>query len=159
MEHSRAMPQRVSVPPDWKPHPDADARRESAIALAKAVLAGEGVSDSHRRQALSLAIWKYTEADGKWRTRYRSVAAVGVDYRLLNHEHVLTRKQLIDLMLKEGSACDEIMATAIGCCVLREEHRRLTAVERADPTLAGWERYRAAAVPVVDQATGRRIME
>jgi hypothetical protein len=59
---------------EWRPHPDGDARRASAVRLAAAVLAADGLTNAHRREALALATWLYTEADGKWNTSYRSVA-------------------------------------------------------------------------------------
>jgi hypothetical protein len=47
----------------------------------------------HRDWLLSGAVWKYTEADGKWNTRHRSRDAVGIqDTGRLNHEHVYQRK-------------------------------------------------------------------
>lgn len=140
----------------WTPHTLADQRRSSAIRLAEGVLATDGLLTAHLREALSIAIWKYTEADGKFRTRYRSAAAVGAADKLLNHEHVVTRKRLIDRMLAEPGRCAEIMSTAVGCCVLRDEHALLTAVEKQDPTLDGWARYHAAGIEVVDLAAPRR---
>lgn len=142
------------VLPAWSPRADGDARRHSAVVLAKAVLSLEGITMAHRREFLSIAIWKYTEADGKITTRYRSVGAIGAVPKLCHHEHVIPRKWLIDRMLAEPDRCEEIMGRAIGCCVLRTEHDQLTAAERADPALEGWDRYRAAGVAVVDLLTG-----
>ncbi len=99
----------------------------------------------------------YTEADGKFNTRYRSRSAIGAVPKLLNHEHVVTRKALIAEMIAAPERVDEVMASAVACCVLRDEHQRLAAVERADPTLVGWARYRAAHIEVIDQATGETI--
>ncbi len=140
----------------WTPHPLGDERRSSAIRLAAGVLATEGLLMAHLREALSIAIWKYTEADGKFRTRFRSAGGVGAPDKLLNHEHVITRKKLIDRMLAEPGRCAEIMATAIGCCVLRDEHVLLGAVEKDDPNLEGWARYQAAGIEVVDLSTSSK---
>lgn len=137
----------------WRPHPEGDRRRASAACLAAAVLATDGLTDAHRRYALDKAIWLYTEADGKSNTRFRSAAAVDVrDPKLLNHEHVIPRRVLIDEMLAEPGRCAEIMAKAVGCVVLREENRRLTEQDRAKPGLEGWERYRVAGIEIVDLA-------
>jgi hypothetical protein len=60
---------RPLVLPIWKPHPKAVARRASAIRIAKLVLGADGLEPEHRNELLSIAIWKYTEADGKSKTR------------------------------------------------------------------------------------------
>lgn len=72
----------------------------------------------------------------------------------LNHEHVLPRKWLREQMKADPSRCEEIIASAIGCVVTREEHERLTTASRLNPELQGWERYQAAGVAVYDMATG-----
>jgi hypothetical protein len=141
----------------WTPHPDGDARRASAIRLAESVLAAEGLTLAHRREALSLAVWFYTEADGKWNTRYRSAAAVGASPKVLNHEHVVTRRSVVDRLLADPERCAETLQSAVACCVLREEHQELTALERANRGLEGWGRYIAAEIDVVDLLTGRKL--
>lgn len=142
----------------WEPHPEADARRQSAVRIAKLVLGAEGILPFHRNELLSIAIWKYTEADGKFRTRWRSRGALHErDLKLLNHEHVVPRKVLRDQMLREPERCEELMALAVGCVVTRDEHRLLNEVSRRDPALDGWDRYRAAGIDVFDMATGRLL--
>jgi len=121
------------------------------------VLGVEGLTDSHRREVLSLAVWFFTEADGKWNTRFRSAAAVGASPNLLNHEHVVPRRSIVDRLLAEPNRCADTLRTAVACCVLRDEHRQLTALGRTDPTLTGWERYAAARIDVIDLLTGRRL--
>jgi hypothetical protein len=113
------------------------------------------LTDRVCRKALDLAIWLFTEADGKYRTRFRSVGALEVnDPRPLNHEHVLPKRVLIDRLVAEPDRCDEILRSAVAYTVLREEHDGLNAAERSDPTLDGWGRYRAAGITVVDLASG-----
>jgi hypothetical protein len=142
----------------WKPRPDSEERRRSAIRIAELVLAADGLVRVHRDELLSIAIWKYTEADGKFATRFRSAGAVGErDIRRLNHEHVFPRKWLRDHLLDAPDRCGEIMAMAVGCVVTREEHAALTAASRANPSLEGWRRYLAAGIEVFDMATGARI--
>lgn len=122
--------------------------------MAEALLsASDRLTPAHLRESLSLAIWKFTEADGKWNTRYRTESAVGALSTVLNHEHVVTRRSLVDRLLAEPERCPEIMTSAIACCVLRDEHELLSNVERARSGLEGWERYRAAGLVVVDQLT------
>jgi hypothetical protein len=147
------------VLPTWRPRPDSEARKASAVALARAVLA---VRDEalmfHLREFLTNAIWKYTESDGKYTTRYRSVGSLGKPPSLLHHEHVIPRKLLIDQILANPENVADVIATAIGCVVLREEHVRLNAVGKADASLEGWERYRRAGVTVVDLSTGTYVI-
>ena len=81
----------------YVPHPHADARRASAIRLAQASAMAEGVLDAHRRRALSNAVWWYTEADGKSKVRYRSQGVLTAGpHDKIQHEHVVTRKSLVD---------------------------------------------------------------
>jgi hypothetical protein len=148
----------VQPPGRWAPRPDADERRRSAIRIAKLVLAADGLVKAHRDELLSIAIWKYTEVDGKFTTRFRSAGAVAErDIRQLNHEHVFPRKWLRERLLADPSRCEATMAMAVGCVVTRDEHAALTAASRADPSLEGWARYVAAGVEVFDMATGARV--
>jgi hypothetical protein len=129
----------------------ADERRRSAIEIACLALEATDLFAEHRNWLLSVAVWKYTEADGKWNTRHRSRAAVCVDdIGKLNHEHVYSRKWLRLRMLEQPDRHRELMALAVGCVVTREEHVRLTAQERTRPDLIGWDRYTELGIDVVD---------
>lgn len=142
----------------WTARPGGDALRRSAVALAEAILAlGPDVTMSHRREFLLIAIRKYTEGEGKATTRFRSLDAVGARPELCNYDHVWPRKALIEEMLQAPMRCKEIMAKAIGCNVLIAERQKIAAAERADPSLEGWDRYRAAGVVVVDLLTEEQI--
>lgn len=142
----------------WRAHPDGDARRRSAIRLAEGILSvASELTEAHLKEALSLAIWKYTEADGKNRTRFRSRAAIGAPSSMINHEHVVTRRSLIAKMIASPEEVEDIVGSAVACCVLRDEHKRLAAVEKADPELVGWDRYRAAGIEVIDLTTGQDV--
>jgi len=135
----------------WVPNRLGDERRRSAVNVARLALDADDILPEHRHWLLSVAVWKYTEADGKWNTRHRSRAALGItDKRHLNHEHVFPRKWLRERMLAEPDRFQEIMAMAVACLVTRNEHVRLTDVTRAHPELEGWNRYAAAGIEVVD---------
>jgi hypothetical protein len=135
-------------------HPQREERIASAIALARLVLDSPELIEPQRRRILSQAIWFVTEADGKYLTRYRSRGAreaqASGSVQDLRHDHVITRKALIDAMLAEPRHADEILRGAIACIVTVEEHARLTAL---GPHSAGWERYRAASIDVFDMLT------
>lgn len=145
----------VDPPIAWNPHRDSEARRESATAAAEMVLAARSrFYLPHVRVLLSQIIWLYTEADGKWNTRFRSRAAFGQPPSVLHHEHVVPRKLLIDRMLASPERAREIMQAAVACCVLRSEHALLNAVS---PEVESWDRYLEAGIEVVDLASGRSL--
>jgi hypothetical protein len=139
---------------EFRPHPRAIERASSATAAVRAILAAPDAPDvlpSHRRELLSLCLWKITEAEGgKYGTRFRSRAALSAPRAELAHEHVYERQKLVDALLAAPADDDAVVARAVGCVVTRREHARLTAVSRARPELDGWERYEAAGVKVVD---------
>lgn len=144
--------------PHWTPRRDSDACRASSVALARAVLAArDELTPAHLREALKVAVWKYTESDGKYSTRYRSEAALDAPSQLVHHEHVTTRRSLVDQMIAEPANVEKIMSTAIGCVVLRSEHATLGAIERANPSVMGWDRYRLAGITVWDLAERQRV--
>jgi len=144
--------------PDWKPRREAAACRTSSVALARAVLAArDELAPAHLREALSIAVWKYTTSDGKYTTRFRSEAALYAPSQLVHHEHVTTRRSLVDQMIAEPANVEKIMSTAIGCVVLRTEHATLGAIERANPSVTGWDRYRFAGITVWDLAERQRV--
>src|ERR671918_749644 len=84
--------------------------RPQARPLVAAHPAG-GLTAAHPRQALPLAIWFHTESDGKWNTRYPSMTAVGAPPKMLDHEHVLTRKALVDRLVADPQNCAAASAT------------------------------------------------
>lgn len=146
----------------WTPRADYEAQQASAIQLAQAVLSvRDQLTQEQRNEALGLAIWFYTQAgpaSRKYNIRYRSKEALAVsDKQRLAHEHVIPKKVLVERMLAEPDRCEEIMRTAQGCVVLRSEHDLLTKAGRADPTLEGWARYRAAGITVIDCLTGEPL--
>ena len=134
----------------YTPHRDHNLRILSAKSAIKAVLPLD-LYPAHKRELISVCLWKITEADGKLNTRYRSERAInGANKRLLQHEHVNTRKHLIEMLLKKNELADHIENLAIGCLVTKAEHQKLTTISLQDPTVEGWERYRLAEVRVYD---------
>jgi hypothetical protein len=132
---------------------DFQVRISSALAAARAILHSEALP-IHKRELLGICIWKLSEAEAtrKYATRYMSVRALGQPAQQLAHEHVFERSKLARALIAGELAIDDLPDLAIACVVTREEHRRLNQVSRADPTLDGWDRYRAASIAVVDRA-------
>lgn len=145
--------------PLWNPHKNSQERRESAVASATALLLARGdITTSHLKELLSITIWKHTECDGKYKTRYQSLGAITHRKDKLNHEHVVPRKLLVKALLDEPSRCHEIFESAIACTVLKEEHKKIMQIEKTQPQLHGWDRYRAAGIVVYDLLTRERII-
>lgn len=145
--------------PSWLPHKDSENRRSSAITSAQALLASrEKIITSHLKELLSIAIWKHTECDGKYKTRYQSIGALTRPKEKLNHEHVVQRKMLVEALLADPSRCQEIFESAIACTVLEEEHKQIMQIEKNETGLHGWERYRVAGIAVYDLQNRERIV-
>lgn len=132
------------------PRADAESRRARAIRAMRALLAAD-LRPDHLRELLSVCLWKLTESEsGKYRTRFRSVAALDSPRETLAHDHVYERAKLVAELIAWPERIEEIAARAVGCIVTRDEHARLTALSRARPELLGWARYAAAGLEVVD---------
>lgn len=141
------------------------ARRESAFALVRHLLSlPESIAPNHRKEALSMAIWKWTEAEGvaphaKFHVRMRSLRAIDLSHPAsVNHEHVWPRKWIVDRLLAQGPWSDEDLLTfleeyAVACTVTVEEHARLGAARGT-----GWARYAEAGVEVWDMLEDRAFV-
>lgn len=131
---------------------NADAIVNSAKQLAKIILAETGILTEHRKLMLSRIQWIISEADGKYRTRYRSSAVVELATNSpesqvkINHDHVFTRKEITQRVLLEPLRCDEILNDVVGCILTKEEHTKLSEKH------SGWERYRFAKIAILDMA-------
>src|SRR5260370_41331806 len=108
------------------------AHMQSAVALAKGVLSvAAEVSPRYLNHALATAIWEYTEADGKYGCRYRSLGAINeCDRSQLRHEHVVTRKYLVQALLTQPDRVEEVLALSLACIVTEAEHARLRKVPK-----------------------------
>jgi hypothetical protein len=142
--------------PTFKPHHLGETRRRSLAVLIELLLANKGLPDvleKHIRDLLDTALWKYTEADGKYKTRYQSAGALQCkDESQLRHEHVYPRSKLIDALMRKPEESDQTLILALGCTVTNDEHGRLTPFDKKHK---GWDRYRQAAVTVFDMQTGK----
>lgn len=136
--------------PQYQEHRERDVRIESAKTAIRAILTLD-LYPAHKRELLSTCIWKITEADGKFRTRFRSIGSLNTNIGTkLQHEHVIERRKLISQLLDGTKNVDDVAEEAIGCVVTREEHVQLNVVSRLDPNLGGWSRYVQAGIRVFD---------
>lgn len=144
--------------PNWRPRADSESRRASAISLARAVLdRRESLLETHFREILKIAVWKYTECDGKYTTRFRSDGALFASGKDIHHEHVIPIRRLVDALVAEPEDVAGIMTRAIGCVVLRSEHKLLGQIEKEHPAADGWTRYQLAGITVWDLQVGRPV--
>jgi hypothetical protein len=102
----------------------------------------------HRRECLKLALWKLTEAEWthKYKTRYRSQAALSAVKKELRHDHVFQREKMVEALLSNPDSVDDILSRAVGCTITKDEHVMLNKFKNLD----GWERYKQAGITVVD---------
>lgn len=111
----------------------------------------------YRVELLHNVIWLVTVApSGKFATRYRSRGAVADPYAALRHEHVYTRRALVeDLLDASPEDVEQILRSrAIGCTLTKAEHDLITPF---DNTEKGWTRYAKAGVVVIDMLTGQTL--
>jgi hypothetical protein len=144
----------------FKPHPKADERRRSAVALIKYLLAENRPEawPAHIRELLTILLWKITEAEAmnKRGTRLQSQGARGcTEVANLEHDHVYQRAKMIDALERAAPhEVDVILKDAIGCTVTVEEHTRLSKVGKE---YDGWDRYRKAGILVFDTQTDKQV--
>lgn len=129
--------------PSYVKHKDREARVNSAITAIKAILPLD-LYPAHKKELLSVCIWKITEADGKSKVRYWSQCAVDNKTAKLQHEHIHERRELITRLLS-GEAIGSVIPDAVACMVTKEEHAKLNASSNQ-----GWQRYKDAGIRVYD---------
>jgi hypothetical protein len=135
-------------------------RRRSAIELAKliALTDNPNILEVHKKIGfLTYVLWLATEHEGKYKTRFRSEAAMTItDKKLLRHDHVIQRRIIADKLLAAKTEADieAIMEDVVGCTVTKAEHELLGQFD----SLLGWERYRAANISVLDTTTGSKLV-
>jgi len=129
--------------PVYVEHKDRAVRISSAITAIKTI-APLDLYAAHKKELISVCIWKITEADGKLKVRYWSEGAVSTQEAKLQHEHVHERKELIARLLS-GEVVESVVADALACMVTKDEHHRLGASSRT-----GWQRYKDAGIRVYD---------
>jgi hypothetical protein len=139
----------------YAPSVDRELRLSSASGLAKWAITTPDLHPQHRTLVAKQALWLATSCDGKLTPRFRTRAAMTYDgphyWSVLQHEHVVPLRVLVDEMIERPDEIDAIVRGAPACLVTREEHQRLTPLDR---THRGWDRYRAASVEVIDALTG-----
>ena len=133
--------------------PDVEARNAS-VKRAMQSLLGADLRPDDLRYLLDMGLWRYTEFDKnryKFAIRYRTAAVLAPEPVVIEHEHVVGRRWLLDQIAREPDKLDDILQLAVACIVSKPEHDLLWAVVGF-----GWERYRAAGIDVIDTVTMQR---
>jgi hypothetical protein len=141
----------------FEARPEAENCRRSLTSLVKVLLANRkpDVLLAHYRAVIDTLLWKFTEADGKFNTRFRTQGAMKCDdKRKLRHEHVYQRRKMIDELVKaKPEEVDSILKRAIGCTITDDEHDRLKSFDYE----YGWKRYQKARLVVIDRKSGKKL--
>lgn len=111
------------------------------------ILEINNIVEKHKKQLLSVMIWKISEANGKYNLQYFSEGTLSKSDVSIYHEHVVTRKELIKLLLKQPSQYKKILSRVTACVVTKSEHNLLEKYEG----LSGWNRYKKAEIRVFDR--------
>lgn len=127
-------------------------KRASAVALAVTVLGARGALNVHRNELLSICVWKWTEAHGKYKgCRFWTRAALDAERPQLAHEHVVPRRLIVRALIEldEVSDVPDLLARmAVACVVTRSEHDRLPEASWDELLANPWARY--SGIEVVD---------
>jgi hypothetical protein len=94
-------------------------------------------------------IWLLTESDGKYSTRYRSMAALNAHEKDIRHDHVFPIKDILFLS-SHGTSPGRLISLCCACLVTRREHAILHALDRGNEKILGWDRYYHAGIEVKD---------
>jgi hypothetical protein len=122
-------------------------------------------SETKTLKLIEEPLWKISEAFGKYKTRYFSEKAVqSVVDRFgkrrsagLQHDHVVPRKRLVDMLFENAGTLDRVIGLCVGCVVVETEHPSLTAHEKDIDLDDVWAKYRDADIRVVDCKTGEFV--
>jgi hypothetical protein len=129
------------------------------------------VSEQHIKFLLRQMLFLLTEADGltatkrtnsKYKITYISEGVKKKREKInedskeytkdLRHEHVYTRKNIVEELLNSPQKINLILKKAVGCIVTKEEDKRLSKV---DSSIDGWERYKKAKIKVYNTKTAK----
>ncbi|MFC1513595.1 hypothetical protein ACFL5P_01165 [candidate division KSB1 bacterium] len=134
----------------FKPTQKGKEQIKDAIIIIK-VIVHLKINDSMIKKVIDQMLWNISGAHGKYLTRYRSEDVISEKSVNLNHEHVFPRKQVIEEIMNNIGQIEDILKNkTVGCVVSTEEHQRLKEVEKENPQLKGWQRYKEARIKVRD---------
>jgi hypothetical protein len=145
------------IPKEYKPKKNRDEVVTSAYAGIKLLLSesAKNIILVHKKELLTILLWKLTGLDGKYNCRYATKGSLENLDKEIQHEHVYTRKEIIEELLEKPDDYKEILSKAVACIVLKEEHDLLSKLD--DSRINGFERYKKCGLTVIDRLTGKAI--
>jgi hypothetical protein len=117
------------------------------------------IGDEMKRKIIDVMLWNITGAFGKLNTKFVSEGSLDSPIKLLRHEHVFTKKSLIERIMSRNGDLDCIIQDAIACIVTKAEHEILHINGKGK---LGWDRYKNTAIKVFeldDEIAYRKIPE
>lgn len=146
--------QLASLRKPYKRKVDADAQMDSAFEVLQTVLSNPNITKKHKKEVIKIMLWNVSQIDGKYSVQYRSEGVLHGEDEKVQHEHVVTRKEITDTLLEHPDQVREILSQVLACIVTESEHRKLTLIK----DVRGWERYKKAGIKVFDMVTNERII-
>ena len=134
----------------WERDTDSEQTLKDAIAIAREIVRLDARAGL-QKAVLNTLIWNVTVSDGKYDTRYCSVAAMKEGVNRI-HEHVFQRAYLVKKILENPARLSDYFKHAVSCVVTDDEN---AALDEIDGKLIGWARYQAAGIVVLDRKTGK----
>jgi len=146
--------QLASLRKPYKRKADADAQMDSAFEVLQTVLNNPNITKKHKKEVINIMLWNVSQIDGKYSVQYRSEGVLHDEDEKVQHEHVITRKEIVNSLLEHPDQVKEILEQVLACIVTESEHKKLSLVKDAK----GWERYEKAGIKVFDMVTNERII-
>lgn len=111
-----------------------------------------------KKRMVGYTIWEVAEyLSGNFKGRYRSKAAI-VPGTIIQRDHVNRKAGIVERWLASPEQMDSILDDIVHCVVTKDEHDRLTAYDKMNPDVDGWERYRVVGIEVMDMLTGEQFI-
>ncbi|MEK6893701.1 MAG: hypothetical protein AABX07_05880 [Nanoarchaeota archaeon] len=131
----------------YKPKDNREQKLKEMFDTTKRILSFN-LSEKLRKKLIDILIWCISEVDGKTNLKYRSKGALDPrNKEELIHEHVFTKKQIYNNLIKSPDKTEQILKKIVACAVTKDEHDKLT---KFDKSFSGWERYKQAQIEVYD---------
>ncbi len=121
-----------------------------AIAVLRCLRASTLLPASLKLPYFRTAVWKLSERDGKYSTRFRSMKALEAMPHEIQHEHIFPIRFLFEQFISGRWNEHHIAHASVACLVTIPEHQRLSSDDRDQASPVGWQRYVKAGIMVRD---------
>jgi hypothetical protein len=142
---------------------NADTRKKRARNGIEVILGVKELELSLKKAVLSKLLYAWTEAEPKNRhvTKFQSVGAMSAIHArgTLVHEHVKTRKSVVEELINNPKGIDKILRSTVECTITSGEDavlRKSDLENKKDKRHNGWIRYKRAGIEVYDVVSGSK---